>query len=248
MSINTISVVMIAKNAEETIEECLDALVRFSEVVLYLNHSTDQTEEKAKKFPNVKIVSGAFLGFGETKNAAATFAKNNWILSLDTDEILNNTLIDEISNIDILETKRVYWLKRENYFLGHATQSKDTIVRIYNRTITQFNANKVHEKIVVPFQVESLTLQTPFKHLNITNINQTLTKIIHYTDLGAKEKKTCFFGTVIAKSLFAFFKTYILQGNILKGWVGYVLAVNSANKRHYKYVKQYIHCQEEKKK
>lgn len=248
MSINTISVVMIAKNAEETIEECLSALARFSEVVLYLNNSTDTTEEKAKRFSNVKVVTGAFLGFGETKNQAATFAKNDWILSLDTDEILNNILIDEIDTIDRVKCKSVYSLKRENYFLGHATQSKDTIVRIYNRTVTAFNANRVHEKIVVPQNFENIILKTPFKHLNITNINQTLTKIIHYTDLGAKEKKTCFFGTVIAKALFAFFKTYILQGNILKGWVGYLLAVNSANKRHYKYVKQYINCQKEKKK
>ena len=52
---------------------------------------------------------------------------------------------------------------------------------------------------------------------------------------------------VVAKSIFAFFKTYIIQGNIMKGWVGYAMAVNSANKRHYKYLKQFIHCQEEKK-
>jgi len=75
-----------------------------------------------------------------------------------------------------------------------------------------------------------------------------LKKIIHYTDLGSEGKKTCFFSVVIAKSVFAFFKTYIIQGNFMKGWVGYALAVNSANKRHYKYLKQFIHCQEEKNK
>ena len=64
---------------------------------------------------------------------------------------------------------------------------------------------------------------------------------------GSKNKKTCFFTVVIAKAMFAFLKTYIIQGNILRGWVGFALAVNSANKRYYKYIKQFINCQEEKK-
>jgi hypothetical protein len=91
-----------------------------------------------------------------------------------------------------------------------------------------------------------MTLKYSFTHLYILNINQTLRKIIHYTDLGSEGKKTCYFSVVIAKTFFAFFKTYILQGNIIKGWVGYALAVNSANKRHYKYLKQFINCQEKK--
>jgi predicted DNA-binding transcriptional regulator len=53
---------------------------------------------------------------------------------------------------------------------------------------------------------------------------------------------------IIFKALFAFFKTYILQGNILKGWVGFALAINSANKRYYKYLKQFINCKTARKK
>jgi len=246
--ISHISVVIIAKNAEETIGESLESLALFDEVILYLNDSTDKTEEIAKAYKNVKIVKGAFLGFGKTKNVAATHSKHRWILSLDSDEILSKTLLNELAHIDFSDIKKVYRLKRDNYFLGHATQNSNLIVRIYNRDFTQFDDNIVHEKVMVPQDASVVTLQSSFKHLYVLHINQTLKKIIHYTDLGSKGKKTCFFSVVIAKSIFAFFKTYILQGNIMKGWVGYALAVNSANKRHYKYLKQFIHCQEEKQK
>ena len=245
MSIKQISVVMMAKNADETIAESLDSLKAFDEVILYLNDSTDNTKDIAQKYTNVKIVEGKFLGFGKTKNAAASHSKHDWVLSLDSDEILNEKLIDEINQEDFSDSTKLYQLKRDNYFLGHKTQSADLIVRIYNKNHTEFNNNNVHEKIIIPKSNQVMTLKYSFVHLNITNINQTLTKIIQYTDLGAKNKKTCFFSVVIFKSIFAFFKTYILQGNIIRGWVGFALAVNSANKRYYKYIKQFINCQEE---
>lgn len=248
MSTNQISVVMMAKNAEETIAESLDALNNFDEVLLYLNASTDLTKSIAEDYVNVKIVEGDFIGFDYTKNAAVKQSKNDWVLSLDSDEILNQTLVKEIDYLDLNDTSIVYQLKRDNYFLGYQTQSSDSIVRIFNKQHTLFNNNDVHEKVIVKDDSKVVTLKNHFKHLNIININQTLTKIIKYTDLGAKDKKTCFFSVVIAKATFAFLKTYFIQGNILKGWIGFVLAVNSANKRYYKYLKQFINCQETNKK
>jgi len=246
-SINHISVAMMAKNADETIRQTLDSLVLFDEVLIYLNNSTDKTRSIAKNYENVKIVEGEFLGFGETKNAAGRCSKHDWILSLDSDEILNEPLINEISQLDFTGIKNVYKLKRDNYFLGNETQNSNIIVRLYNKKYTKFDDSIVHEKIIIPKDAYVMTLKHSFTHLYILNINQTLRKIIHYTDLGSEGKKVCFFSVVISKTIFAFIKTYFIKGNFMKGWVGYALAVNSANKRHYKYLKQFINCQEGKK-
>ncbi|RUM72773.1 MAG: hypothetical protein DSZ08_00280 [Sulfurovum sp.] len=247
-AINHISVAMIAKNADETIRQSLDSLRLFDEVLVYLNESIDQTKSIALEYKNVKIVEGPFLGFGETKNAAAEASKYDWILSLDSDEILNEALLNEISQLDFTVIKNIYKLKRDNYFLGKETQNSNIIVRLYNKKYTKFDDSIVHEKIMIPKDAHVMTLKHSFTHLYILDINQTLRKIIHYTDLGSEDKKVCFFSVVVAKTIFAFFKTYILKGNFMKGWVGYALAVNSANKRHYKYLKQFINCQREKKK
>jgi len=246
--LSKISVAMMAKNADDTIDEVLDALQAFDEVLLYLNDSTDRTKSIAQKYENVNIVEGEFLGFGQSKNEAAKLSKHDWILSLDSDEVLSKALVDEISQQDFSDIHKLYKLKRDNYFLGHKTQNSNLIVRIYNKNYTKFDDCLVHEKIIVPKKSQLITLKHSIKHLFILDINQTLTKIIQYTDLGSDGKKTCYFVVVIAKSIYAFLKTYLLQGNILKGWVGYALAVNSANKRHYKYIKQYINCQKEKNK
>jgi len=246
--IRHISVVIMAKNASETIKQTLDALQDFYEIIVYLNDSVDNTEEILQQYQNVHIKKGPFLGFGETKNKAASYASNDWILSLDSDEILNQELITEICSQHYDDITQIFALKRDNYFLGHKTQDSDIILRLYNRTFTRFNDNNVHEKIEIPTQAKIVKLKQSFMHLNIVNINQTLTKMIQYTDLGAEGRKTCFFTVVIAKSIFAFFKIYVLKGNFLRGWVGIALGVNAANRRYYKYFKQFVHCQKKKEK
>ncbi|MFW2427733.1 glycosyltransferase [Aliarcobacter butzleri] len=44
--------------------------------------------EIVKKFSNVNLIKGEFKGFGWTKNQAASFAKNDWILVVDSDEVI----------------------------------------------------------------------------------------------------------------------------------------------------------------
>ncbi len=236
-----------AKNAQETLHECLEALHAFSEVILYLNDSTDQSESIAKQFHNVTIKKGDFIGFGPTKNEAASYAKNDWILSLDSDEILNTPLIEEIKRADFTNPYTLFILKRDNYFLGYKTISQDAIIRLYNKTVSKFNDNLVHEKIILHKNKPQIKLKQPFKHLNITDINQTLSKMIKYTDLGAEGKKTCYFTIVIAKALFAFIQTYFLRLYFLNGWVGFTIAISNANRRFYKYLKQFINCKNAKK-
>lgn len=242
--IDTISVVIMAKNAEETIEECLRSLYNFDDVVLYLNDSTDKTKHIAQTFDNVNIVEGEFIGFGPTKNSAASYARHEWVLSLDSDEMLNESLVEEIRASDFSDIRHIFILKRDNYFLGANTQSKDYIARLYNRKHTCLNDNMVHEKVMVHPESQKIELKTSFKHLNITDINQTLTKMMKYTSLAAEGKKTCFFPTILVKSMFAFFKSYILKLHILDGWRGFVIAKTEANSRFYRYLKQYINCKE----
>ena len=85
--IENISTVIISKNASKTIKTTLDSLKKFKEVILFDNGSTDDTLYIAGTYNNVIISKGKFIGFGATKNHAITFAKNNWIFSIDADEI-----------------------------------------------------------------------------------------------------------------------------------------------------------------
>ena len=92
--IQHISCVMIVKNAKSTIKNVLNSLTEFEDIVIYDNGSDDGTQEIIKNYPNVNLVIDKFLGFGPTKNRAASYAKNDWVLSLDADEVLSKEFIE----------------------------------------------------------------------------------------------------------------------------------------------------------
>lgn len=70
-----ISVIVLAKNNETTIQKTLEGLRAFNDVVVYDNGSTDNTMSIAQTFPNVNLIQGEFKGFGWTKNHAVSYAK-----------------------------------------------------------------------------------------------------------------------------------------------------------------------------
>ena len=246
--IKNISIVIIASNAEHTICETLDSLKSFEEVIVYENNSTDNTKNLVKNYKNVKLINGDFIGFGPTKNKASTYAKNDWILSLDSDEVLNQDLVEELSNIDLKDEKNVFLLKRDNYFLGKEVKysgwGRDFLIRVYNKKKYKFNDNKVHEFIDIDNSSNVKKLKNSFKHNAVTNLNQFLYKIARYSDLASDGKRTCFFMIVILKSSYAFFKTYIFQLGFLDGWRGFFIAISNGMGKFYRYTKRYVNCKE----
>ena len=109
-----ISAVVLAKNNEKTIENTLNSLKEFDDVVVYDNGSTDETLNIVKKFSNVNLVKGEFKGFGWSKNNASSFAKNDWILIIDSDEVVDIELLNELKT-KILDEKTVYKLNFKDF-------------------------------------------------------------------------------------------------------------------------------------
>ena len=88
-----VSAVMIVKNGARTIDKSLESLKQFDDVVVYDNGSTDGTQVIAARYPNVQLIEGGFDGFGTTKNRAASYAKHDWILIIDSDEVVDDELL-----------------------------------------------------------------------------------------------------------------------------------------------------------
>lgn len=246
MKIENISCVIIAKDAQRTIEDTLHSLKSFTEVILYLNNSTDKTKGIAQKFKNVNIIEGEFLGFGPTKNKACEYASNDWILSLDSDEILTQKLCNEIKTLDLSNQLRVFQIKRDNYFLGkkikYSGWGNDQLVRLFNKTIHNFNNNQVHEFIEFNADTIIQKLKNSFKHNAVLDLNDFLFKIAKYSDLAAKNKKTCSFALVLLNAQWSFLKTYIIQLGFLDGWRGFFIAFTNAYSKFFRYTKRYINC------
>ncbi|MFS8563051.1 MAG: glycosyltransferase family 2 protein [Rhabdochlamydiaceae bacterium] len=238
-----ISVTILTKNSSATLGDTLLSIRDFPEVVIFDTGSTDGTLEIASQFPNVKVYRKEFKGFGPSHNEASSLATYDWILSLDSDEVLSKELSVEILNLD-LKPEYIYRINRENYFNGKQIKCcsgwyPDWIVRLYNRKKTSFSNAAVHEKIEQgPCQVKGL--QHPIRHIPYLDIESFLTKMQNYSSLFAiqnKGKKKSSLFRAIFHGLHAFFKSYILKRGFMGGAEGFIISIYNGQTSFYKYLK-----------
>ena len=241
--IENISAVIITKNAFETISVTLESLKDFKEIVIFDSGSTDGTIDAIKTYVNVSLYSGDFLGFGETKNNAINLASNDWIFSLDADEVLSKELALNLYEID-LKPKLVGQVQRKNFFMGKemttAGWGRDMLIRLFNRKDFCFSDLKVHEKVEIDQSAEKILLKGCLFHFAINHLSETLAKANLYSELYAKENNVSYpIIIIIFKALYAFIRTYFFQKGFLSGWRGFVLAVSNSIGVFYKYTKIY---------
>ena len=241
--IKHISCVIIAKNAEPTIKKVLQALQTFEDVVVYSNNSTDETDAIAQSFSNVNLIQGEFLGFGPTKNKAATFAKNDWILSLDADEIVSSDFINNLAKLTF-DKNHVYSILRKNYYKEQEIKycwGNDILTRIYNRSYTSFTDSKVHEKIKEE-NLHNTLLEGAIKHYPYNTISDFILKLDRYSTIFAQEhlgRKHPTPTKAFFNGMFSFIKTYFFKRGFLDGYAGLVIAFSHMATNFYKYIKLY---------
>ncbi len=238
-----ITVTILTKNCQDTLEATIASLQKFPEVLIFDSGSTDSTLQIASQFPNVKIIYGVFTGFGPAHNAASSHAAHDWILSVDSDEILTQELVEEIFRLD-LKADQVYQIDRKNYFNGKWVRwcggwHPDPVVRLYNRQTTRFTDDSVHEKVIVG-NLQIVLLASSLLHTPYRCMEDFLTKMQMYSSLFAKQnkgKKHSSMGKAILHGWFAFIKSYLLKKGFLGGREGFIISIYNAHTAFYKYLK-----------
>ena len=239
-----ITVVILTKNSEKTISNTLNSLKDFDEVIILDTGSEDNTLDIVKEYKNTKIHKNEFIGFGILRNLGASFAKNDWILALDSDEVLSDNLIKEIFSIQ-LNNRTIYDIPFHNYynnrFIKCCGWHPESHVRLYNKKTTSFKEKLLHEKIIEN-DLRVLKLKNPIFHYSFNSIDDFIKKTMIYSSLFAQEnknKKKSSFLKAISHGIFAFIKSYFLKRGIFFGFEGFIISLYNANCAFYKYLKLY---------
>ncbi len=237
-----ISVTVLTFNSEETLGACLRSLEAFDDVVILDTGSKDRTVEIAKSFSNVRVFFDKFCGFGQLHNVATSYAKHDWILSIDADEVMSPESINEIRSLS-LDDKIVYGVLFRNYFNGKWIRFcgwyPEHKLRMYNRRVTRFTDDFVHESIVTR-GLKVVYLKQPVAHFSYRKISHFLTKMENYSELFGEQnrgKRKSSLSKAIAKSWAAFFRSYFLKRGFLSGKEGYIISRYQADVAYYKYLK-----------
>lgn len=249
-----ISAVLIAKNAEATLQECLDSLQNFDEIILLDNGSSDNTQKIAQDFntlhKNLKIYTSEFIGFGALKNLAVSYASNDWIFSIDSDEVLESDTFELLAKLfgtseDFPLSCTLIAMPRKNLYNGEWIKAcgwyPDFVTRVFCKNYTRFNDNIVHESIIVPKDARLIKLDSGLKHYAYNSISHLLEKMQRYSTLWAQQNanKASSPLKAIIHGSWAFFRNYVLKKGFLYGYKGFVISVCNGLGAFFKYMKLY---------
>jgi glycosyltransferase involved in cell wall biosynthesis len=237
-----ISVTILTKNSQKYLREVLESVRDFDEVVICDTGSSDLTLSIAAEFPNVAIHRKAFIGFGPTHNEASSLAKHDWILSIDSDEVVSPEMTAAIKALH-LEQDCVYSFPRHNYYNGKFIRwcgwYPDRQMRLYNRQKTQFSDAQVHEAIIAK-DCTVLSVEAPIIHYSYSTHSDFLAKMQSYSDLFARQyagRKKSSPSQAVLHGFFAFLKSYVLKRGFLGGYEGFIISIYNGNTAFYKYLK-----------
>jgi len=242
--IEHITAVVLAKNNEATIQNTLNSLRGFQDVVVYDNGSVDTTIDIIKQYDNINLIQGEFKGFGWTKNKAVSYTKNDWIIIIDSDEVVDSILLKTLKTTK-LDKNSVYLLNFKAYYkniqVKYCGWNNQKIKRVYNKTVTKYNSNDVHEDIITT-NLEIKQLDGNVEHYSYQTIEQFVNKANTYSTLFAKNnvgKKRSSPLKAILNSIYSFIKTYFFKQGFRDGYVGLIIAFSHMTTNFYKYIKLY---------
>lgn len=241
-----LSVIIITKNEEAHIVECLQSVQFADEIIVLDSGSTDRTCILAKQHGAQVHHSADWPGFGVQKNRALDLATHEWVLSIDADERVPIALAQEIQQQLLNPRAEAYTVARLSCFAGrwirHSGWWPDHLVRLFKREVGRFKDVKVHESVVVQGSVASLAghlLHYPYDSLE-TLINKTN----HYSSAAAlmlhEKGKTIGMLGIAGKAFWTFVRIYLIRRGFLDGKAGFILAGVAASSSFFRYSKLWL--------
>jgi len=230
----SISVVIITFNEEHNIKQCLDSVSLFDEIIIVDSGSTDQTIDIAKKH-GAKVIHQDWLGFGPQKQFVVSQAKNEWVLSIDADEVLSKELLANIHSLNLHNPQLAYSINRRSFFLGtevkHSGWNPDWVIRLFNKNHCHFTEDKVHEKVMGYQSMQKLDgLMYHYTYQTLFDIKD---KTVKYGQLGKLSRKKA--KNKYLNASWSFIRTFFIQFGFLDGLTGYQIAKMNAQTTFIKY-------------
>lgn len=241
-----LSGVIITYNEERNIEKCLQSLVHVvDEIVVVDSFSTDKTKAICLKYP-VNFIEQTFLGYVEQKNFALTQASFDYIISLDGDEALSETLQNSIIALKNNWQFNGYYCNRYNNFCGqwikHSDWYPNKKLRVFNKQKATWKGINPHDHIELHNPKEKTGyLNGDILHLTYQTYSELNIKTEHFSTIAAKAYYDLGIKAPIWKIIFnpswAFFKAYFLRLGFLDGLNGFIICIQTANITFLKYTK-----------
>jgi glycosyltransferase involved in cell wall biosynthesis len=244
----SLSVAIITRNEEANLPRTLESIRWADEVVIVDSGSTDGTVEIAWNF-GTKVIREEWHGFGCQKNLAIEHCTSEWVLSLDADEEVSQSLAQEITRLlEGATDVDAYFIPRRNLFLDrwmrHGGYYPDPKLRLFRKGAAWFEERAVHETLQSAGATR--TLHGDLIHHAYPTLENYIEHMNRYSTLGAEQavekgksshSLPAFLWNVLLSPVATFFYNYILRLGFLDGREGLLLHLYHSTYVSWKYAK-----------
>lgn len=229
----SISAVVLTKDSSKTIEACLTSVSWCDEIIVIDDNSIDATVSIARKAGARIFVHALENDFSRQRNFGLAKATGDWILFVDSDEILSSSLMEEIESRINYKKSNVqgYYVQRIDTMWGkkllHGELGDIWLLRFAKKTVGKWQGN-VHETWHI--KGETGKLKNTLEHFPHPSISEFLTRINMYSSLRAQELfaqhvHVSWIDIVVYPKM-KFFVAYVFKRGFLDGIPGFLVAIS----------------------
>jgi glycosyltransferase involved in cell wall biosynthesis len=248
-----LSVVVVMKNEEQNVDFCLGSVAGWAnEIVVVDDESTDRTVELAKKYTD-KIFHRKMDVEGTHRNWAYAKATNEWVLSLDADEMVTEEVKDEITKAIQNKEFNGYSIPLQNYIGSFWVKNGGWYpagkLRLFMKSKFKYEDVGVHPRVFLDGACGHLTKD--IIHKGYPDLAHFLGSLNHQTTWEARKwiddgRKMSLF-RIWCKGVTRFIKGYFLKKGYKDGMHGLIVAYFSVLYQTMSYFKYWQMNYERKK-
>ncbi|NKB87305.1 MAG: glycosyltransferase [Acidobacteria bacterium] len=188
---DSLAVVVITRDEEENLAECLDSVPFADEIIIVDDGSSDSTLDVAGRYTE-KVFRRRLDRFGRQKQFAIEQANADWILVLDADERVTPELAQSIKSV-LAESGPIdgYRLRRRTWLFSEPVTCtgwyKFAHLRLFRRGKARYVDRRVHEFPELENPDRCGRLQGDLDHFTYASLDEYREKLDRYSRLAASD-------------------------------------------------------------
>ncbi len=228
-----LSALVVARNEERQLAQCLAGLDFADEIVVVLDRCSDRSKEIALGL-GARIIEGAWEVEGPRRMVGIAACRGEWILEVDADERVSPALAGEIRAVLPGSPRGYFLIPYDNYIGDRLVRNGwggawgvGATARLFSKGAKHWGDQRIHPKLVL--KGERRWLQNAMTHYVDADISDMLRRLDRYTTARARDLRASgdigsFAGNV--RRLFSrFFKCYVGRKGYREGPYGFLIAL-----------------------
>jgi glycosyltransferase involved in cell wall biosynthesis len=232
-----LSVLVVARDEEAQLRECLAALGFADEIVVVLDRCEDRSRDIAGEFTD-RILEGAWEREGGRRNAGIAACRGEWILEVDADERVEPALADEIRAVVATSSAAWHLIPVDNY-IGErlvrwgwgASFGRSAHAGLFRNGVKRWGDQRVHPAVTLSGR-QGATLRARLVHHVDRSISDMLRRLDRYTSLRAQDLRDSgdigSFARNLRRIFSRFWKCYVGRRGYREGAWGFLIALCAA--------------------